>query len=378
MGSNTWRIKTIERMILSMNKIGIGIMFILLFNRAYSKGEINVQYFVKLANNTIEEIIKIEGEKLIKTADHLKFDNQFKKSDYDRIVSVVKGKSSFKENDIYSIMYIADKMRNEDINISCEPDKWNSYLTYSIFISLLMSNQNIRNLAANKILQCQCRQLLKPFSLIIKKRIDSSIPKYRQLLSICELDKKEKEDFINDLLIGNRLELLTKIETDSIEKLYIRDKIKNKFKYEYSTYFGDKEAEIKLLSVYDTLETYDEKEKFVEKLFIANTENTNKLLIKMLDDTDKVIIFPGVEISLRSKIFNKLRKVFYDNELFNKELNDALKSDMRENEEGRIIVNNYFNKVANWASTKYNIELPNLKKADYFMKGHFVPINISD
>lgn len=359
-----------------MSKLSIIIILLCAITNAYCKTSEN--YYIELASKSIKEILKIEGFKILNAYNNCREKQKLSEKYYNRFRQlIINDIDSMRREDVLLLLNVADIIGNNDKNLECGNKKWNNYLTYTIFVSALeYEDQDIRSLIASKILIYQCREYLKAFNSLLKKRIDSSNPYFYELFVLYELNNEEKQDLIKKLLNTNKLDLLIKLELDSSEKEIIKNGLKKSNYYEYRAHFGDKEAETILLEKYDSLTSFEQKIKYAEALGVAKTDKTIKMLMKMLDDTAIIINSPGVTESIRNRLFRLLKNVFSNNELFDSELKAAMNEDRKENDEGRNSVNQYFIKVANWIEMNYKIDLPNLKRANYFLKGYLEPIRI--
>jgi hypothetical protein len=194
--------------------------------------------------------------------------------------------------------------------------------------------------------------MIKKYSSSLKKVLRKDGSYYYQLLLLCNLTNNENAEIKAELINSN----------NPLLKILL----------------GDSITEVNLFNKFNRTKKYDEKIKIVEIFKCANTNKSIQFLLQMLDDTtlNENYVTKGIKQSLREPVFKALSYKFCIDSLFTCELNNALQNDKLESEIGGVYVNKYFCKVTQWVKNKYNMDLYNLNKFNYFTIGYDLPVDM--
>ncbi|MBN2602682.1 MAG: hypothetical protein JXA91_00940 [Candidatus Thermoplasmatota archaeon] len=337
----------------------------------------NLSYYKLLANLPLCEIIKKE-EMNIKAQFLKNNTNEILKNKLYEIMKKTKDcQNVISSNDVLTLLSIADIINDKNNSINIGKEKWLNPLSYSLCIAAIDTSITSMYDFAIQILYIHgTDEFIKVFSDEIKKRLlRKNVTYYYNLLIKCVLDEHELDTLLERVVARKKYDILKdsklilKNKKNKVLKLLEDTKV-----YEYRALYGDTIAENILLQIADTIRNFEGKVDIAKKLGIANTSSSVLKLVELLNDTSKQTPVAGVEYYLRTEIFQILFSVLDTIDLFNEKYRNATRQDMKETSNGEYNVKQYFNEVADWAKENYNIELPNLRKANCFIRGHSVPI----
>lgn len=339
---------------------------------------VNTDYYVNLADSGISVIIENEGYKIIEDYNEL-ITAEFSGKRYESIFNILTNgaKKQLQQRDYLSLITIGRVIAYAGNNCPCNTN-WNNLLSYAIYVSLLrIDDPGIHDIIANYLSRFSCDSCLKPFSNVVKRDLNIQYTSYYyDLLVLCEMKNDERRELINKLIQSGKYSHLKQMSLDSIEKGIILENVKKTNRLEYRAFFGDGYAEKILLKRLDTATVFQEKIENAKLIGIAQTKAGINRLVQLLNDTTTFETSTGVILSLRGEIFEILREVFSDYDLFTRDYIAAKKEDWKESQEGRIVVNKYFNEVADWVKSEYGYDLKHLRKADFLKKGHHIIIDV--
>lgn len=291
--------------------------------------------YLDLAEKDIESILKSSRDELLGYFDSVSAVNfsRFHKSlsanriNHDSIMNWT--------DEILSFIRLADYTF-----FRLENGQYNNPLTYAVFIGLMKSgDQKLSDYIQDMLIRNGRSDYIKAFSKPIKEAVKSHRDEQWKLISLCELDSAEKAD----LLLRNSSNGLLKAR------------------------FGDSTVINRILDNFNREKHSKKKRGMLSQLVYVNNQQTITRLIEMLDDTTADTIGRGGNTwggephpvySFRYYVIKSLARIYPDEPLFGvkfKEIEDG----------GVEVQKKYLTELHAWVKSKYNIDLQNLRKAEF-------------